>query len=102
MVSWQAFPSLPPRAHLGISLAPKTPFPFPFKRLPRRLANARPTRDSKIAFYCYLWLRPKLQQCYQILFEGDVYLKCVLLARNVVFKIGWIDFFILWKKGWDK
>ena len=43
-----------------------------------------------------------LRQCYQILFEGDVYLKCILLARNVVFKIGWIDFFILWKKGWDK
>ena len=84
------------------SLVPKTPFPFPFKRLPRRLANARPRDDSKIAFYCHLWLRPKLQQCYQILFEGDVYLKCILLARNVVFKIGWIDFFILWKKGWDK
>ena len=30
MVSWQAFPSLPP-------LAPKTPFPIPFKRLRRRL-----------------------------------------------------------------
>ena len=55
-----------------------------------------------IAFYCHLWLRPKLQQCYQILFEGDVCLKCILLARNVVFKIGWIHFFILWKKGWDK
>ena len=31
MVSWQVFPSLPP-------LAPKTPFPIPFKRLRRRLA----------------------------------------------------------------
>ena len=30
MVSLQAFPSLP-------SLAPETPFPFPFKRLPQRL-----------------------------------------------------------------
>ena len=67
-----------------------------------KCANARPRDNSKIAFYCHLWLRPKLQQCYQILFEGDVYLKCILLARNVVFKIGWIDFFILWKKGWDK
>ena len=103
MVSWQAFPSLPSSSRTPrVSLAPKTPFPFPFKRLPRRLANARPQDNSKIAFYCYLWLRPKLQQCYQILFKGDVYLKCVLLARNVVFKIGWIDFFILWKKGWDK
>ena len=35
MVSWQAFPSLLPRA-------PKTPFPFPFKRLPRRLGNDAP------------------------------------------------------------
>ena len=34
MVSWQAFPSLPVRPY---SLAPKTPFPFLFKRLPRRL-----------------------------------------------------------------
>ena len=70
-----------------------------------KCANARPRDNSKIAFYCHLWLRPKLQQCYQILFE-DVYLKCIivciLLARNVVFKTGWIDFFILWKKGWDK
>ena len=37
MVSWQAFPSLPPRAPPRVSLAPKTPFPIPFKRLPRRL-----------------------------------------------------------------
>ena len=64
--------------------------------------KTRPLDNSKIAFYCHLWLRPKLQQCYQILFEGDVYVKCILLARNVVFKTGWIDFFILWKKGWDK
>ena len=64
--------------------------------------KTRPLDNSKIAFYCHLRLRPKLQQCYQILFEGDVYVKCILLARNVVFKTGWIDFFILWKKGWDK
>ena len=31
------FPSLPPRAPPRVSLAPKTPFPFPFKRLPLRL-----------------------------------------------------------------
>ena len=31
------FPSLPPRAPARVSLAPKTLFPFPFKRLPRRL-----------------------------------------------------------------
>ena len=38
MVSWQAFPPLPPSSHASrVSLAPKTPFPFPFKRLPRRL-----------------------------------------------------------------
>ena len=43
MVSWQAFPSS--RAP-GVSLAPKTPFPFPFKRLPRRLRN----RNSKRPF----------------------------------------------------
>ena len=46
--------------------------------------KTRPLDNSKIAFYCHLWLRPKLQQCYQILFEGDVYFKCILLARNVV------------------
>ena len=40
MVSWQAFPFLPPSSRaLRVSLAPKTPFPFPFKRLPRRLAT---------------------------------------------------------------
>ena len=42
MVSWQAFPSLPPRAHLSISLTPKTPLPFPFKCLPHRLTKTRP------------------------------------------------------------
>ena len=31
------FPSLPARAPPRVSLAPKTPFPIPFKRLPRRL-----------------------------------------------------------------
>ena len=61
-----------------------------------------PGTTLKLHFLSSQWLRPKLRQCYQILFEGDVYLKCILLARNVVFKIGWIDFFILWKKGWDK
>ena len=34
MVSWQAFPSLPPRPPPRVSLVPKTPFPIPFKRLP--------------------------------------------------------------------
>ena len=38
MVSWQAFPSLPPSSRASPTfLAPKTPFPFPFKRLPHRL-----------------------------------------------------------------
>ena len=38
MVSWQPFPSLPPSSCAPrVSLAPKTPFPFPLKRLPRRL-----------------------------------------------------------------
>ena len=38
MVSWQAFPSFPSSSRASrVSLAPKTPFPFPFKRLPRRL-----------------------------------------------------------------
>ena len=38
MVSWQAFLSFPSSSRAPrISLAPKTPFPFPFKRLPRRL-----------------------------------------------------------------
>ena len=38
MVSCQAFPSLPPSLLARpYSLAPKTPFPFLFKRLPRRL-----------------------------------------------------------------
>ena len=51
MVSWQAFPSLLPRAPLAISLAPKTPFhkapfPFPFKRLPRRLFSVLLRRRS--------------------------------------------------------
>ena len=38
MVSWQAFPSFPSSSRAPrVSLAPQTPFPFPFKRLPRRL-----------------------------------------------------------------
>ena len=28
-----------------------------------KCANARPRDNSKIEFYCHLWLRPKLQQC---------------------------------------
>ena len=40
MVSWQAFPSLPSSSRVPhVSLARKTPFPFPFKRLPRRLVQ---------------------------------------------------------------
>ena len=40
MVSWQVFPSLPPSSRAPrISLAPKTPFPCPFKRLQRRLGH---------------------------------------------------------------
>ena len=37
MVSWQAFSFLPPCAPPRVSLAPKTPFPNPFKCLPHRL-----------------------------------------------------------------
>ena len=52
MVSWQAFRSLPPSSRAPrVSLAPKTPFPFPFKRLPRRLEWQR-----KI-LWGYLFLR---------------------------------------------
>ena len=41
MVSWQAFPFLPPSSRAPpVSLPPKTLFPFPFKRLPRRLEFA--------------------------------------------------------------
>ena len=32
-------PPLPPRAPPRVSLAPKTPFPFPYQPLPRRLAS---------------------------------------------------------------
>ena len=40
MVSWQAFPSFASSSRAcRVSLAPKTPFPFPFKRLPRRLTS---------------------------------------------------------------
>ena len=40
MVSWQAFPSLPPFSRSPrVSLTPKIPFPFPFKRLPGRLGR---------------------------------------------------------------
>ena len=42
MVSWRAFPPPhPPPSSCAprFSLAPKTPFPFPFKRLPRRLGE---------------------------------------------------------------
>ena len=40
MVSWQAFPSFPSSSRASrVSLAPKTPFPFPFKLLPRGLEN---------------------------------------------------------------
>ena len=53
MVSWQAFPSLLPSLRaLRVSLAPKTPFPFLFKRLPRRLLfslqSPSSARDKKI------------------------------------------------------
>ena len=47
MVSWQAFPSL-------VSLAPKTPFPFPFKRLPRRLFKPKNVLSALV-------FRPALQ-----------------------------------------
>ena len=42
MFSWQAFPSsLPPSLLVRpYSLAPKTPFPILFKRLPRRLSQS--------------------------------------------------------------
>ena len=46
-VSWQAFPSLPPSSRAsGVSPAPKTPFPFPFKRLPRRLLHCKPVMSQ--------------------------------------------------------
>ena len=41
MVSWQAFPSLPPSLRAPrVSLVPKTPFPFLLKRLPCRLPTS--------------------------------------------------------------
>ena len=53
MVSWQAFPSLPPRAPLAFLLKPKTPFPFPFQCLPRRLCYDRIDQIS------FSWSRSK-------------------------------------------
>ena len=47
MVSWQAFPSLPSRAPPRVSLALKTPFPNPFKRLSPRLATLNLSMQAK-------------------------------------------------------
>ena len=41
-----------------------------------------PGTTLKLHFFCHLWLRPKLLQCYVILFEEGVYLKCMLLERT--------------------
>ena len=39
--------SLPPSSRAsGVSPAPKTPFPFPFKRLPRRLLHCKPVMSQ--------------------------------------------------------
>ena len=52
MVSWQAFSPPPSSRAPRVSLAPKTPFhktpfPIPFKRLPRRLFNRRRRRELR-------------------------------------------------------
>ena len=43
------FSFLPPSAPSRVSLAPKTPFPIPFKRLPRRLLGLLLRTGEKIA-----------------------------------------------------
>ena len=58
-----------------------------------------PGTTLKIAFFCHLWLRPKLLQCYVILFEEAVYLKCMLLERNIVFKLGGWTFSYYGRRG---
>ena len=49
--------SLPPPSTRAprVSLAPKTPFPFPFKRLPRRLCSSR--CFNLLISQCFMWSR---------------------------------------------
>ena len=76
MVSWQAFPSLPSSLRASrVSLVPKTPFPFLFKRLPRRLPSsgcsvinitpieAKYTLSYKISFISFSSSHAKTKVC---------------------------------------
>ena len=78
MASWQAFPSLLPRAPLAPKTPfPKSPFPFPFKRLPRRLRRRR-QREQQILHVRHAFWYISLQSLhdhdvkvtYATLFEG--------------------------------
>ena len=52
----------PSSSVLRVSLTPKTPFPFPFKRLPRRLGRGEPSLPAlrDIERGARIWLRPPL------------------------------------------
>ena len=71
MISWQAFPSLPPRALPRVSLAPKIPVPFPFQtpatqaRAEKPLGTASHRTISKRTSKCWLLIWPK--KCFVLL-----------------------------------
>ena len=70
MVSWQAFPSFPSSSRAPrVSLAPQTPFPFPFKRLPRRLQSEY-RKIPKISPGAYIFQGPFLRGLF---LEGPIF-----------------------------
>ena len=70
MVSWQAFPSFTSSSRAPrVSLAPQTPFPFPFKRLPRRLQTEY-RKIPKISPGAYIFQGPFLRDLF---LEGPLF-----------------------------
>ena len=70
MVSWQAFPSFPSSSRAPrVSLAPQTPFPFPFKRLPHRLQTEY-RKIPKISPGAYIFQGPFLRGLF---LEGPIF-----------------------------
>ena len=70
MVSWQACPSFPSSSRAPrVSLAPQTPFPFPFKRLPRRLQTEY-RKIPKISPGAYIFQGPFLRGLF---LEGPIF-----------------------------
>ena len=97
MVSWQAFPSLPPSSRAPrVSLAPKTPFPFPFKRLPRWLPSLRhPASRTPAPYYPLNRMRMRcVVSALRLLLKKSSAEQILSLSRNAMLE--GIDFLV-----WD-